>query len=181
MPHHLPQPKQLAGFGLIEIMITLSIVATIILYTEAPANAFYNTQDTAAVRQNFLDQLRFARSEARLRHKVVRVCQSDNFSTCSNQPNWRNGWIIYVDLDNDGARSSAEPVLSGENPLRKAISVRLVAGGHVKSIKIDSWGVIRTSGRIEVCSERMDKPTQIISFTRSGYLRRGEKSTVCVM
>lgn len=171
--------KHSLGFGLLEVMITISIVATLALLTEAPARDFINQQNIATTQQTLIAQLRLARSEARLRHQVVRLCQSDDFKICTNNRNWNQGWIIYTDLDKNGKRTVDEPLLQGQNKLHDAMSIRLFAGGRARSVKIDEWGVIRTSGRFEVCAEHMNKSVQTISFTRSGYLRPGISRNTC--
>ena len=177
---YLDSPHQQRGVSLIEIMVTISLVVIFVLLTEAPARAFYNQQDISSTHHLLLSQLRRARSEARLLHQVVRLCQSNDFASCSNDRNWNKGWIIYVDLDNNIDRTSDEPIIEGHNALRDALSLRLIAGGRAKSLKIDPWGVIRSSGRFELCSKHMNKKVQTISFTRSGLLRPSVRRTRCV-
>ncbi len=178
-PRHSPSAQSLAGYSLIEIMVTISVITTIVLLTQPSARAFYNQQDITTTRQVLLNQLYHARSVARTQHQVVRLCQSSDYETCTNDRNWSGGWIVYADLNNDADRTYDEPLVDGQNALRDTISVKLFAGGRAKSVKIDEWGVIRTSGRFEICSDYMNKSMQTVSFTRSGYLRPGEGGKSC--
>jgi type IV fimbrial biogenesis protein FimT len=102
------------GLTLIELMITLSIVA-ILAAIAGPSfkDAQYNAQRTTTV-NDFLHGLFLARSEAIKRGQIVTMCKSTDGSTCAGaSTSWDDGWMIFVNSDRDDApeRDANEDVL----------------------------------------------------------------------
>lgn len=89
------------GFTLIELMITVVIVA-VVLGLAVPS--FYTTIKNNRLRTNadrLVTSLNLARSEAVKRSIDVVVCPSSDGATCTG--NYAQGWLIFADLDQDGA------------------------------------------------------------------------------
>jgi type IV fimbrial biogenesis protein FimT len=102
------------GVTLIELMITLSILA-ILATLAGPSftDARYNAQRTAEV-NGFLHGLFLARSEAIKRGQVVTMCKSIDGSTCADSDAaWAEGWMVFVNTDRDAQpqRDVGEDVL----------------------------------------------------------------------
>jgi type IV fimbrial biogenesis protein FimT len=51
------------------------------------------------------------RSEAIRRNARVSMCKSADGESCTGAGGWEQGWIMFVDADDDGARSSGELLL----------------------------------------------------------------------
>lgn len=92
------------GFSLIELMTTLAVVATIYSLSGSLADFTLNTQSTSII-NNFVTAIHYARSEAISRNAVVTLCRSkhgtqcDSFPDIHKQKDWSNGWMIYLDTD----------------------------------------------------------------------------------
>ena len=118
-----------SGFTLIELMFTIALAA-IILAIGIPS--FQNimrsnriTKDT----NDFISSLNLARSEANKRGRRVVLCKSDqidNLASCATSSSnccttgsgdWENGWIVFVDLDNDAKVDTDDTVLRVHGPL----------------------------------------------------------------
>lgn len=102
-----------SGFTLIELMVTLA-VAAILVATAIPAyRSFIETNRLATRTNEFLAALDYARNEAITRGNIVRICKSDDGRGCSDSGDWQQGWLIFVDQDDDGTRDNGtgEPVL----------------------------------------------------------------------
>jgi type IV fimbrial biogenesis protein FimT len=106
----MSRPK---GFTLIELITTVSIVA---ILTAVAAPSFsdlrHNAERTTAV-NNFFHGLFLARSESIKRAQVITVCKSRDGSTCDNEAEWHEGWMIFVNTDRDDlpVRDEGEAVL----------------------------------------------------------------------
>lgn len=92
-----------AGFTLVELIITLALVA---ILTMVAVPSFQNSikNNRAATQSNeLLSALSLARNESIKRNVRVTVCSSTNGATCAGSTNWANGWIVFVDSDNNGS------------------------------------------------------------------------------
>ena len=65
----------------------------------------------AASTNELVVALTYARSEAMKRGDIVTTCASDDEDTCAGSNDWGTGWIVFVDLNQDGARDVNEPLL----------------------------------------------------------------------
>ena len=92
------------GFTLIELMITV-IIVSVLLALAAPAFLSViqeNQNRTQASR--IVSSLNLARSEAAKENLQATVCASADAATCSvNGSDFINGWLVYVDRDNNDA------------------------------------------------------------------------------
>ncbi|MCG6965331.1 MAG: GspH/FimT family pseudopilin [Chromatiaceae bacterium] len=90
------------GFTLVELMVTLAM-AIILLAVGMPLFSSVVGSNRAAAQVNDLvSALKLARSEAVKRATAVTVCSSDD-GGCGDAGGWTNGWIVYVDANDDGA------------------------------------------------------------------------------
>jgi type IV fimbrial biogenesis protein FimT len=103
--------RGLRGFTLIELMVTVSILA-ILLGIAAPSfrDTLLNVRMTALA-NDLMSDLANARSEAAKRGVRVALCTSNNGSTCTNTA-WQNGWIVFADgVNTNGLVDTGESVL----------------------------------------------------------------------
>lgn len=98
------------GFTLIELVVTMS-VAAILIAVAVPnlRTAIQNGRITTQVNDLIAD-FSFARSEAIKRRENIALCQSTNGTSCTGG-NWKDGHLIFVDTNKDGALSAAELIL----------------------------------------------------------------------
>lgn len=88
--------RQQIGFTLIELMVTIAILA-IILSLAAPAvQTFVSRSTMRGISSDFTLGMQRARSEAINRNECVVICMSDDGQTCYTTGNsWGVGWIAY--------------------------------------------------------------------------------------
>lgn len=99
------------GFTLIELLITLSI-ASIFSLTIFPNFSALIAQERNTILTNSLaSALAYARSEAITKNMTILTCQSNNGSECNKSANWHNGWITFVDTNENRQRDSNETLL----------------------------------------------------------------------
>lgn len=101
--------KRHTGFTLVELIVTLSLVA-ILATVGVPnfANFIANNRLTAQANE-LVTSLNLARSEAIKRSSRVSVCRSNNNTSCSGT--WNDGWIVFVDANTAGTVDGTDTVL----------------------------------------------------------------------
>lgn len=107
------------GFTLVELVVTLAIGA-ILLGLAAPSFQATILNNRIATHTNdFLSALSLARSEALKRDKPVVLCKSSDLASCATTGHWEQGWIIFVDNDDDAVvdSSSGELIIRSHGPL----------------------------------------------------------------
>jgi len=104
--HHYYKQSQL-GFTLIELMISITIVA-IIMGISIPSFAELIARNKVSIQTNAIfESLYLARSYAITQQKKVHVCRKSNSDMieCHQQNDynatWSNGWLVFVDTNND--------------------------------------------------------------------------------
>lgn len=96
-----------SGFTLIELLVVLAIAA-IITTTAVPSfQAFIQNNRMSTTVHSFVASLNLARSEAVKRGERITMCKSNNSATCTNSGDWQQGWIVFVDANDNGQRETA--------------------------------------------------------------------------
>lgn len=83
------------GFTLIELMVTLAVMAIVIAWAAPSFKQQMLGSRTGAVANEFADALNYARSQSVRTLKRVSICASSDGSTCSG--NWSDGFIVFED------------------------------------------------------------------------------------
>ena len=101
--------KQHSGFTLVELMITLALVA-ILATVGIPSFTNFIANNRLTVQTNELvSALNLARSESIKRNVRVSVCRSANGTACGGT--WSNGWIAFVDGGTAGSVDGTDEIL----------------------------------------------------------------------
>lgn len=84
--------KKQNGVTLIELMIAIAVLAVLLGIGIPSFQETIRTNRVAAITNDLVAALQFARSEAVRRGENVTVCSSNDQSTCSGA--WSNGWVV---------------------------------------------------------------------------------------
>ncbi|HLA73161.1 MAG TPA: Tfp pilus assembly protein FimT/FimU [Steroidobacteraceae bacterium] len=107
----LPMNKRARGFTLIELMVAITVLAVLLGLAVPSFREIINSNRVTAQTNDFVSTLNYARSEALKRSNPVTVCASTNGGTCAGVTNWSTGWIVFADINANGALDGAEVVL----------------------------------------------------------------------
>ncbi|MEG1769628.1 MAG: GspH/FimT family pseudopilin [Comamonas sp.] len=138
--------RRAAGLTLVEILVTLSIVA---LLTTLAVPSFKPLLDRWRVRQvegAVTDVIRLGRTEAIKRGGNVVIQKMDNTTdNCVTAPrttDWGCGWRLFVDSDGNGRYTQGEEVLlNARVPAGMGVTHVLgAAGSDADAIAINRWG-----------------------------------------
>jgi type IV fimbrial biogenesis protein FimT len=94
--------KKNSGFTLLELMITLVIVATLLTVGVSSLKTFMQGNQLVSSTNELLSALHIARSEAIKSNGRVTICESSNGTSCTTTGDWKNGWIVFIDAGGNG-------------------------------------------------------------------------------
>jgi type IV fimbrial biogenesis protein FimT len=164
------------GFTLVELLVTIAILAIVM----AIAIPNINTGRSLVVNQarEFNSSLNFARNEAVNQSRVVVMCPSDDASEddpgCDET--WHNGWVVYVDQDNNGEAGAGE-VLRRHTSLKGAVTI--AASPALTSISFDNRGFTDDASDFLFCSDADKASGRTVMLARSGRAMRSKVVSTC--
>lgn len=102
---------RLRGFTLVEVTVVLALVGIMAGLGIPALRSFTGSMRVTSATNDVFAALLLARSEAvKLRARVA-LCPSQDGATCA-AVHWDRGWIVFHDVNNNGSRDAAEPVVS---------------------------------------------------------------------
>ena len=103
------------GFTLIELMITLAVLAILLLVAVPNFGSFVAQSRLDSVKNKLVSSVALARSEAIKRGVAVAICRknADPAQTCNGtavtgSKDWSNGWMVFLDEDDNQTPTAAE-------------------------------------------------------------------------
>lgn len=103
-----PAIWRLAGFTMIELLVTISVVAILAVIALPSFTSVINSNRLSAQANGVVAAMQLARTEAVRQNVRAVVCGSNDGSTCSGSTAWNSGWITFLDTNGDGAPTAAE-------------------------------------------------------------------------
>ena len=134
MPHVLNrQPK---GFTLLEALVVLVLLATLMALAAPSFLGLRQKHQLQSQAEQLQGSLMLARSEALRRQQRVTLCVRDEGANaeCAVSGHWTQGWVMFVDDNNNAQRERDETVLQlhaalphfltlqGNNPVKRYVS-----------------------------------------------------------
>ncbi len=112
------------GYTLLEMLITL-IVSSILAGIAIPSLSSLLSSNRMTVSVNeFIAALYLARSEAIKRGQTVSICPSLDQSTCITTRDWKRGWIVFVEANQNSRRDADEQLIRVFGQKKNTMSLR---------------------------------------------------------
>lgn len=147
--------RGMTGVTLIELVVTLSIAAILLTIGVPSFQNIIATNRIASLTNELSTALQLARSEAVTRGKTVTVCKSDDVSdstpTCNTGAAWQNGWLVFVDDNNNGALDIGDLPLRVGQPASGNAVITTTGTKFENFVKLQSDG--RALGASNLSSE----------------------------
>jgi type IV fimbrial biogenesis protein FimT len=145
------------GFSLIELMITIAILA-ILLGIAAPSvrQFILNSRISGATNDLFTD-LMLARSEAAKNSRRVFVCPAATQNNTCNGSAWSGTRMILVDADGSGTATTADgdPVKYVNPNLATGTTIAILTGGSgADGVIFKPTGAVVATTTLQVCDGR---------------------------
>lgn len=103
--------KKSNGFTLIELMVTLAIIAVLMGIGTPSYRYITNSSRISSEINSLVGELQFARAEAIKQGLPVTVCASTNGTSCSSTNTWQGGWIVFLDINGNAAVDTGDAIL----------------------------------------------------------------------
>jgi type IV fimbrial biogenesis protein FimT len=187
MPSHLccravASPARAAAFTLIELLIALAIAACLLTAGGLTVQNWlprYEQRNAAAA---LVQSLYLARGEALKRGDRVSLCPTTDHATCDPAGRWERGWLVFADVDGDGDRDAAEPIV--RTMAAVGHSIRMTGNRPVaRYVSFTAWGHARlASGALQMGTVIVCRPglTEIqVVLANGGRPRVQETATPC--
>lgn len=135
--------RQSCGVTLIELLVTVSIAVVMAMIAAPSLQAFTRSAQLRTATNDLAVALVYARSESIKRGWPVTVCKSSSTAavapSCNAAASWQQGWLVFVDLNQNGALDVGDAALRIGTPDSTALTV---AGGA----NFSSYVTFRPSG-----------------------------------
>ena len=161
------------GFTLGELLITV-VVAAVLAAAALPSyrtimrNARLTTQS-----YDFVSALSLARSEAVKRGVPVTVCASADQAACGGTTgcNWENGWIVFVDSNNNHTVDVGDEILRATPALAAGYTLCATSGTSLTTyVTLSPKGAASATGMFVLCENSQVSPSRVVFVSTAGRI-----------
>lgn len=164
-----------SGVTLIELLVTISIAVILMAIAVPGFQDFFRRNRVDSSASDFMASLNLARSEAIRRGVNISVCKSSDGASCGGGGvNWEQGWIIFVNLDNDSPAvvDSGEEVIRVHQALPQGITLRPNTN-YTNFLTYRPDGRVNNIGTFAICHNDQPAGAKSITITGTGRARFG--------
>lgn len=160
------------AFTLIELLVTLAVLAVVTTLAIPDFRSMIMSNRLATQLNDFVVSLQIARSEAVKQGVETTVCKSADSASCTTAGNWEQGWVVFIDLDDDEQVDAGEIIINVGNALGGGNT--LIGNANVDDvIKFDSRGFSQGyNGTLTLCDSRGATLARGLVISNTGRVRR---------
>lgn len=150
MINYLANKKRQHGVTLLEMLITLAIAAILLTMVAPNVQSILTKNKITAEINEMSGLLQFARFTAIDEQATAVVCPSADFAACGTD--WNAPKIVFVDLNGNDARDTAEPLLLTSQSISSTND--MVSSTDV--IRFLDSGAANTAATVKLCPNSKD-------------------------
>jgi type IV fimbrial biogenesis protein FimT len=154
------------GITLIETLIALAILIVIMAIAAPSFTSSLSSARAKSAAQELQAMLDLARSEAIRLTRSVSLCPSTNGTNCTGGSSWRGGWVLFDDVDGDGAFDSGVDglsVLKVQSPMESTL-----AFSGPTSVTLKSVGQAKATASFNVTDGALASSTRYVCLLLGG-------------
>jgi type IV fimbrial biogenesis protein FimT len=120
------------GFTLLEALVVLALIGVLAALAAPSVTGMRDRHQLQAQAEGLLSSLVLARSEALRRQQRVTLCPRTRDNACDASAAWQNGWLVFVDANDNAQREADEPLIEvhGDVPLTVRMGVASTVKGY---------------------------------------------------
>jgi type IV fimbrial biogenesis protein FimT len=128
------------GFTLLEALVVLALLAVLLSLAAPSLQGLRHKHQMQSQAEQLQSSLMLARTEALRRQQRVTLCVRESAAgagpDCATAGTWAQGWVVFVDGNDNGRREAAETVLQ----LQEALPGFLTLKGNATVNRYISYG-----------------------------------------
>lgn len=172
--------RKTRGFTIVELMIAIVILGILMGIGVPSFQATVKNNRMTSNLNAFITSLNQARSEAVKQNLEVMVCPSTDGSTCDASGNWENGWVVFVDRDNDGTIDGGNACDSSATDdciltVQSALSDEITLRSSGSSISYFGSGASDGAETFTICDSRGADLAKAVVVSSTGRPRTSKK------
>ncbi len=148
------------GFTLLEALVVLALLGTLMALAAPSVTGLRHKHLMQSHGERLLGSLVLARSEAVRRQQRVTLCVRGAADQCATVGSWAQGWVVFVDANDNAVREAQETVLQ----LQEGVPEFLKLVGNATVNRYVSFGVEgrsqTTTGAFQAGTLTLCKPGQ---------------------
>ena len=161
-------PTNLAGFTLIELIISITILTILLMLTLPAFQTMLMNNRVLAATDSLANALNYARNAAVTQNIDVVVCpfSAPGSTTCGNS--WQNGWMVVTQP------VGSNPVLLEANTTganAPVLSTVPVSGVSASSVTFDARGIATTQAYFKLCDNRGGSFARSVEVLPTGFVQ----------
>ncbi len=156
------------GFTLLEALVVLAVLGVLVAMAAPALSGMRTRHQLQAQAEGLLDSLVLARSEALRRQQRITLCPRTLDNTCDATAQWQNGWLVFVDANNNAQREVEEPLIEvhGDVPSAVRMGVTSTVKGYFSygsEGRSQSTGGAFMAGTWRFCQTTSQEGWQVVS------------------
>ena len=169
------------GFTLMELLKVVGIMAIVLSFGVPSMASLIRSNQIVGYTNDFISTVQTARAEALNNVVQVTVCKSFDQATCDTAASWNDGWIAFIDDDEDEIRDLAgtpEALIHAHQALADSYTLQSAAFADWIAFRPNgvTLGSVGNAGTFSLCSDEGANYGRDISITRTGSPLVGENA-----